>query len=258
MVKNNQSIIFLRNTFFLSAIIICFSECDKTIPGNTTDSATLMQLKPIAAFIASSDSVVMGDTIKFTSTSQRQPTELFWNFPGGTPNISKDLSPIVTYNSVGKFDVFLKATNGFGVDSILNKNVVKAYYKTDFSKDLSQWKIKKNWSYSSSPNIIGNSGLLAYSVFLNGSTSTIDYATLQRSFTNLPNNSEIKFWYYIYSPGGILNVKANGILLGSISGYGKGFITYDFKGGANVDIEFEAILRQSQSIYISQLTIKPL
>jgi hypothetical protein len=87
---------------------------------------------------------------------------------------------------------------------------------------------------------------------------TIDYATVKRNFTNLPEDVQLRFWYYVYSPGGILNVKANGILLGSISGFGNGYASYNLKGGSNVEILFEAVLRQTQSIYISQITIHPL
>jgi len=136
--------------------------------------------------------------------------------------------------------------------------LIRTYFKTDFSKDLSLWQIEKNWFYSTSSNIPGNSGLLAYSVLLNASTTTIDFATVRRSFTNLPSDARIGFWYYVYGPGGILNVKANGTLLGSISGFGKGYVSYEFKGGANVEIIFEAVLRQTQSIYISHVTIHPL
>lgn len=238
--------------------VVLFSACDKTIPGAPTDPATLARLKPIASFTHSIDSIEIGQAVTFTNTSARKPTELVWRFPGGTPSASSEQSPQVKYNQIGSYDVSLKAANSFGADSIVKKGLIRTYFKTDFSKDLSLWQIEKNWFYSTSSNIPGNSGLLAYSVLLNASTTTIDFATVRRNFTNLPNNARLGFWYYVYGPGGILNVKANGTLLGSISGFGKGYVSYEFKGGANVEITFEAVLRQTQSIYISHVTIHPL
>lgn len=249
---------FFGNLLSGMVIAICFSACDKTIPGGNADPATLARLKPIASFTQSADSIQIGTSVQFTSTSQRQPTELQWSFPGGTPNSSKELSPQITYNRIGKFDVSLKVINGFGTDSILKKGLIRTYFKTNFSKDLSHWNIEKNWFYSTSSNIPGNSGLLAYSLLLNASTTTIDYATVRRTFSNIPDRAQIGFWYYVYGPGGILNVKANGVLLGSISGFGRGYVSYDFNGGANVEITFEAVLRQTQSIYITDVTIHSL
>ncbi len=244
----------------LSGMVItaCFTACDKTIPGGTTDPANLARLKPIASFTQSSDSIQIRETIRFTSTSQRQPTALYWSLPGGTPTNAAVPSPEVTYDLIGNFDVSLKAVNSFGADSILKKGLIRTYFKTNFAKDLSQWSIQKNWFYSTSSNIPGKSGLLAYSVLLNASTTTIDFATVSRNFTNLPVRAKLGFWYYVYGPGGILNVKANGVLLGSISGFGRGYVSYDFSGGANVEIKFEAVLRQTQSIYISDVTIHSL
>lgn len=244
----------------LSGVVIAFvfTACDKTIPEGITDPSTLAGLKPSVAFSQSADSIAIGESVTFLSTSSRQPNKLFWEFSGGAPTTSYDRSPVVTYNRVGFFDVSLKATNNFGTDSILKKRLIRTHFKSNFSKDLSQWEIVRNWSYSSSANIPGKSGLLAYSTLLNASSMTIDYATVKRNFTNLPEDVQLRFWYYVYSPGGILNVKANGILLGSISGFGNGYASYNLKGGSNVEILFEAVLRQTQSIYISQITIHPL
>lgn len=235
--------------------IFSFTACDKTIPGGTTDPATLATLKPIASFNQSSDSIEVGQAVAFTNTSTRQPTELIWTFPGGTPISSNEQVPQVTYHRIGRYDVSLIAKNSFGSDTLIKKRLINTYFKSNFSKDLSLWAIEKNWFYSSSSNIPGNSGLLAYSLLLNASTITTDFARVRRNFSNLPPNARISFWYYVYSPGGILNVKANGVLLGSISGYGRGYVSYDFKGGNNVEIMFEAILRQTQSIYITDITI---
>jgi len=101
--------------------VVLFSACDKTIPGAPTDPATLARLKPIASFTQSSDSIETGQTVIFTNTSERKPTELIWRFPGGTPTTSTEQSPQVRYNQIGSYDVSLKATNSFGADSIIKK-----------------------------------------------------------------------------------------------------------------------------------------
>jgi vibriolysin len=72
---------------------------------------------PVAAFTASSTTVVVGGSVTFTDQSTNNPTSWSWSFEGGTPASSTSQNPTVQYNTVGTFDVSLTATNSSGSDN---------------------------------------------------------------------------------------------------------------------------------------------
>lgn len=58
------------------------------------------------------------NTITYTNTSFNGTfTSVQWNFPGGIPATSVANSPVVTYSTLGKYDVTLKVING--IDSVM-------------------------------------------------------------------------------------------------------------------------------------------
>ena len=71
---------------------------------------------PVAEFSGTPTAVTVGETVTFTDQSTNNPTSWSWSFPGGTPSTSTEQNPIVTYSSVGTFDVSLTATNSTGSD----------------------------------------------------------------------------------------------------------------------------------------------
>ncbi len=71
---------------------------------------------PEASFTASSQSILKGGSVSFSSTS-KNTTELQWLFEGGTPATSTSTSPTVTYNTAGSFSVTLIASNGSSADT---------------------------------------------------------------------------------------------------------------------------------------------
>ncbi|NIN33615.1 MAG: PKD domain-containing protein, partial [Gammaproteobacteria bacterium] len=72
---------------------------------------------PIADFTASSTDINLGNSVTFTDTSLENPTSWSWTFEGGTPATSTAQNPVITYNTVGTFDVTLVATNAQGSDT---------------------------------------------------------------------------------------------------------------------------------------------
>ena len=56
--------------------------------------------------------------VQFEDQSTNNPTSWSWTFPGGTPDTSSMQNPMVTYDSVGTFDVTLIATNNLGSDTL--------------------------------------------------------------------------------------------------------------------------------------------
>jgi PKD repeat protein len=71
-----------------------------------------------AGFIASTDTILAGDTIYFTDTSTYNPTSWLWNFGDG--NTSTSQNPTHTYITAGIYTVSLTVTNLYGND-ILTK-----------------------------------------------------------------------------------------------------------------------------------------
>ncbi len=74
-------------------------------------------LPPVANFVASATTGVIGQAITFTDASSGAPNTWAWSFPGGTPSTSSIQNPIVTYSARGTYDVSLSATNSNGSDS---------------------------------------------------------------------------------------------------------------------------------------------
>lgn len=76
---------------------------------------------PSAEFSSSDISVCINNSISFYDLSTDTPITWLWTFTGGAPNISTSQNPVITYDSVGMFDVKLVVTNVDGSDS-LTKN----------------------------------------------------------------------------------------------------------------------------------------
>ncbi len=72
---------------------------------------------PVAAFTGTPTTVTVGQNVTFTDQSTNTPTSWSWTFEGGTPATSTAQNPVVTYNTVGTYDVTLVATNAQGSDS---------------------------------------------------------------------------------------------------------------------------------------------
>lgn len=69
----------------------------------------------VANFVASDSTILAGQSVVFTDLSSADATAWMWMFPGGVPDsfIGKN-PPSILYDSVGVFDVVLKAGNNAG------------------------------------------------------------------------------------------------------------------------------------------------
>lgn len=71
-----------------------------------------------ADFTGSPTTVVVGNTVTFTDNSSCNPTSWNWSFSGGTPSTATGQGPhIITYNTIGTYNVSLTATNSLGNDT---------------------------------------------------------------------------------------------------------------------------------------------
>ncbi|MEA3504453.1 MAG: PKD domain-containing protein [Bacteroidota bacterium] len=71
-------------------------------------------LAPIADFEANNIEILTGQTVTFADLSENNPTAWAWTFEGGSPAISSEQNPEITYTTVGIYNVTLVATNQFG------------------------------------------------------------------------------------------------------------------------------------------------
>jgi PKD repeat protein len=84
-------------------------------------NSTVVITKPVADFIGTPTTVVVGNSVAFTDLSANAPTSWNWTFAGGTPGTSTTQNPTITYNTVGTYAVTLTATNTAGSSTPVTK-----------------------------------------------------------------------------------------------------------------------------------------
>jgi PKD repeat protein len=72
---------------------------------------------PVANFFVQNTNVCSGQTIAFENTSSNGQTYQ-WSFTGGTPAISSDVEPLVSYSASGTYNVQLIVTGPGGIDTL--------------------------------------------------------------------------------------------------------------------------------------------
>ncbi len=63
-------------------------------------------------------------TVNFSNNSSNNTEEFLWTFEGGTPELSTQENPIVTYDTAGIYDVILMVTNNAGEDTITEISLI--------------------------------------------------------------------------------------------------------------------------------------
>jgi len=67
-----------------------------------------------ADFTSDQNIICAGDSIEFNDASFHGPTSWSWTFASGSPAASTAENPVITYNSVGQYNVSLTSTNSTG------------------------------------------------------------------------------------------------------------------------------------------------
>jgi PKD repeat protein len=90
---------------------------------------------PRAAFTSDRQAGCAPLTVQFTSQISTNSTAVEWTFAGGVPSVSTQLSPNITYNSVGFYPVSLRAINDVGshIEQKLNYISVSAKPSVNFN-----------------------------------------------------------------------------------------------------------------------------
>jgi PKD repeat protein len=100
---------------------------------------------PNADFTCSSQDVMEGQTVSFTDQSTNNPTSWAWSFQEGIPATSNEEDPVVTYPTIGTYDVSLTVTNSFGSDSITRTGYITvteyviSYCSSSGSSTAKEW-----------------------------------------------------------------------------------------------------------------------
>jgi len=82
---------------------------------------------PLSALSASDSTICKGSSIQFNDLSTQFPVQWEWEFQGGTPSVSTDQNPSVTYNNAGVFDVKLITSSFRGSDTLLLTDFIRVY-----------------------------------------------------------------------------------------------------------------------------------
>lgn len=94
--------------------------------GDGTVTKTLLIITvPLAGFSASPLSGCLPLEVAFSDASTPNTTHWNWSFPGGTPTISSDQNPVITYGEPGTFTVSLTASNAAGGHTLTQVNYIR-------------------------------------------------------------------------------------------------------------------------------------
>ncbi len=111
--------------------------------GCGTNSTTLQIITgsvPSAGFTSGPSSGCAPITVQFNDGSTGNPTEWFWQFPGGTPATSDEQNPTVTYTSSGSYTVSLAVANTAGNNFVTQENyvVVELFPVPEFTFEIDE------------------------------------------------------------------------------------------------------------------------
>jgi len=125
--QKNKMLYYLpmyRSTLYSNANLIATGVLDTT---NVT-------CKVRADFEAEQFNVCAGTPVNFINTSEVSSSVWYkWQFTGGSPYVTGDKNPSVTYSTPGKYDVKLVVTNSLGKDSIVKQKIVVIYPQNGFN-----------------------------------------------------------------------------------------------------------------------------
>lgn len=121
----NTSGLTLGNTYYWRVRYrdkaLAWSDWSQTAVFNYTNDVSN---DPVANFSASSTVIYEGESVTFSDLSLNNPTNRTWTFEGGSPYTSSNASLIVTYNTVGTYNVSLEVSNTDGSNTKTIENYI--------------------------------------------------------------------------------------------------------------------------------------
>jgi PKD repeat protein len=93
----------------------------------TNDGAVAQICAPQADFTYSKQYACNTLQLQYTNLTSNTDTlsSIMWSFPGGTPAISNDINPIITYSNPGNYSATLTVSNPAGTDQITKTNIIQ-------------------------------------------------------------------------------------------------------------------------------------
>lgn len=88
------------------------------------DSSTNVGSEVTAEFTADATDILTGDSVTFEDQSSHNVTHRKWYFEGGSPDEADEQNPVVTYNSVGTFEVKLIVSNASTADEVVKSDYI--------------------------------------------------------------------------------------------------------------------------------------
>jgi len=113
-----------------------------TVTNECGSSSTTLQIitgsVPSAGFTSGPSSGCAPIVIQFNDGSTGNPTEWFWQFPGGTPATSNEQNPMVSYTTAGIYTVSLAVANPVGNNFVTQENyvVVETFPEPEFTFEI--------------------------------------------------------------------------------------------------------------------------
>ncbi|MBL7891413.1 MAG: PKD domain-containing protein, partial [Bacteroidia bacterium] len=199
---------------------------------------------PVADFSANKTKVCVGDTVKFSDQSTRQPTSWLWTFSGGTPSTSTLQNPSVKYNTPGTYSVSLIATNSGGSSTQSFNNYIIVGSPPVVS--MSSTDITCNGSNNGSAVVSSTGGTSPYTYQWNNGLTTATVNNLNAAIYTCTisdaSNCKIVKTISITQPASPVTIssitafnevcgRSNGTLIATATGGTSGF-TYNWSNGS--------------------------
>lgn len=100
---------------------VCSHQLDRKLEYLSTPGSPT---QPIALFGANKLQILPSQKVKFFDLSSHNPTSWEWTFEGGTPQVSNEKNPEITYRTQGKYKVTLKAINNSGKNEFFREEYI--------------------------------------------------------------------------------------------------------------------------------------
>lgn len=190
-----------------------------------TDQIIVLDTTPLdAKFVASNDTIKVGETINFTNTSVGSPFFYEWTFAGASLSSSTDKNPInIKYSKTGKFTVKLKISTTETQDSIILENFIVVLDTLPLQADFS---------------LLKDTVKIGENIFIsNQSTGASNYAW---SFSGaIPNNSILENPIIKYNQTGSFNLELNAYdVLSNVDFISKSITVIDSASGIeNIEVK---------------------
>ncbi|MCX6271202.1 MAG: PKD domain-containing protein [Bacteroidetes bacterium] len=89
---------------------------------------------PLYAGFSVSDSILcQGNSVQFTADTNGNSTSYHWEFPGGTPAVSSEQNPVISYQIPGNYSVKLIISNGITSDTLEKASYITIHMNPDIN-----------------------------------------------------------------------------------------------------------------------------